>query len=136
MDRSHFKTTQCHCVSMDSVVYTLPTQELRCTKCDRPTKGNVLLYSTNCALAPIEESMNDSRDILSSREDVLKVPCLCSHSILGKPEDTIAEPAALEMVVYSAGQGPGALPQQHKPLWHHQPSLHLPSLQLLFQVGY
>ena len=50
--------------------------------------------------------MNDSRDILSGKEDALEVPCLCSHSELGKPEDPAAESMALEMI----NQGPGTLP--------------------------
>ena len=64
----------------------------------------------NCALAPIKESMNDSKDILSGREDALEAPHLYSHSVLGKPEDPAAESAAPEMVVSTAEQGPGTLP--------------------------
>ena len=47
-------------------------------------------------LAPIEVSRDDFRDILSSREDMLEVPHLHSHSVLGKPE--------------TVEQGPGTLP--------------------------
>ena len=60
----------------------------------------------NCTLAPIEKSMNDSRDILSGREDVLEVHHLCSNSVLGKPKDLGAESTAPETVE----QGPGTLP--------------------------
>ena len=88
----------------------LPAQGPRCTKCGRLTKGYALPYGVNCTPAPIEDSMNDSRDILSSRVDALEVPCLHSHSILGKPEDPTAESAALGMVVYPSEQGPVALP--------------------------
>ena len=54
--------------------------------------------------------MSDPRDILSGREDVPEVPCLCRHSVLGKEEDPTAESAALETVIYTSEQGPGALP--------------------------
>ena len=94
----------------NSVAYMLPAQGPRCTKCSRPTKGHALQYGVNCMLAPIEDSMNDSRDILSGTEDTLEVPCLCRHSIPGKPEDLMAESAALGMVVYTSEQGPCALP--------------------------
>ena len=95
---------------MDCMAYMLPTQGLRCTKCSRPTKGHALPYGMNCTLALIKESMNDSRDILSGREDALEVPHLCSQSVLGKPEDLAAEPAALEMVIKTTEQGPWVLP--------------------------
>ena len=61
-------------------------------------------------LAPIEDSVNDPRDILSRRQDMLDVPHLCSHSILVKHEDLTAESAALGMVIYISEQGPGGLP--------------------------
>ena len=86
---------------MYSVAYT---QGLRCTKCDRPTKGHDLPYGVNCTLAPIEKIMNNSRDILSGREDMPEVPCIHSQTVLGKPEDPMAEPAALETVVDTAEQ--------------------------------
>ena len=112
MDRSHFKTIDhsCHCISMDSVAYTLPAQGLRCIKCGRPTKGHALPYGMNCMLAPIGDSVNDPRDILSNREYMLEEPSLCSHSIPEKPEDPTAESASLGMVVYTSKQSPGGLP--------------------------
>ena len=87
----------------------LPAQGPRCTKCGRPTKGHALPYGVNCSLAPIKDSMNDSRDILSGREDMPEVPHLCSHSVLRKPEDPTTESAALWTVVYTSEQSPGAL---------------------------
>ena len=89
---------------------TLPAQGLRCTKCSRPTKGHTLPYGMNCKLAPVEVNVNDSRDILSGREDLLEAPCLHSHSVLGKPEDPAAEHAAPETAINTADQGPGTMP--------------------------
>ena len=37
-------------------------------------------------------------------------PTYADNSTLGKPEDPVAEPAALEMVIYTAEQDPTALP--------------------------
>ena len=58
------------------------------------------------ALPPMEESRDDVRDILSGREDIPEVPCLHGHSVPGKPDDLMAEPAAQETVE----QGPRTLP--------------------------
>ena len=77
----------------------------KCTKCDRPRKVQALPYGANCRLAPLAESRDDFRDILSGREDMLEVPHLHSHSVLVNPEDPAAEPAVPETVE----QGPGIL---------------------------
>ena len=63
----------------------------------------------NYMLALIDRSMNDSRDILSSKEDVPGAPHLNSHSVPGKPKDSLAKSAALDMVVSTAEQGLGTL---------------------------
>ena len=90
---------------MASVVYTPLTQVPGCSKCSKPRKDHPLPYSANCTLALMGESMNDSRDTLLCSEEALEVPHLHSQSVVGKPEDLVAEPVPPEPV----GQGSGTL---------------------------
>ena len=53
--------------------------------------------------------MNDSRDILSSREDAPEAPHLCSHSVLGKLEDPVAVYCPRDSHLHCRA-GSGALP--------------------------
>ena len=116
---AHFKTIShsiLHCVIVEYGAHTVPPlQGPMCTKCSRPTKGHALPYGVNCCLAPIEEALTESRDILSSKEDIHhgpEVPHLCNHSVPRKPEDAMGEPVVpADMIgVTVAEHRPEALP--------------------------